>query len=191
MVVYDMVDHWNHMDALDFENDPCGFDLRNDHGGSGWCANSGSDSKCNLDEGIVNLLVTLGYEVPATRKLEDFFMLCMGDPEIQDLTLEERVKLVTKTSIWLVMMLKRTVVLLTLLVGLLTTSSKEVLVGACGMMMMVTVAVCAGAILVIVVFALMRVLSTFLGLGIGAILGIHSAGITVHGHMFMTSCLTA
>ena len=62
----DMVDHYNHMDALDFENDPCVFDIRNDHGGRGWCTSSGSDRKCNLDEGIVNLVVTLGYELPAT-----------------------------------------------------------------------------------------------------------------------------
>ena len=92
----DLVDNWNHMDQLDFDNDPFGL--------AGWngdacesCNDSGydsGDSKCNFDEGIVDLLVALGYELPATRKMEDFFMHCMDDPEIQDLTLEERVVLV-------------------------------------------------------------------------------------------------
>ena len=69
------------MDASDYDNDPCGFDLRNDHGSPGWCANS--DSKCNHEEGIVTLLVTLGYELPATRKMEDFSLLCISDPKFK------------------------------------------------------------------------------------------------------------
>ena len=89
-----MVDDWDYMDGLDFENDPCGFDLRNDHGRCGWYDSGGRDDKCILDEGIVDFLVTLGYVAPSTRKTEAFFMMYMSDPVIQDLPFKERVVLV-------------------------------------------------------------------------------------------------
>ena len=84
------------MDALDYENDGCGFDFRNDHGGAGWNNNGDGDRKCFLDEGIANFLVCLGYETPATRKTAAFFLMCMSDTytDFHDLSFKERVALV-------------------------------------------------------------------------------------------------
>ena len=82
------------MDAMAYDNDPCEFDLRNDHGGHGWCDSSASDGKCILDEAIATLLVTWGYHVPTTRKTVAFFLLCVSDADISDLPFKERVALV-------------------------------------------------------------------------------------------------
>ena len=72
-----MVDDSTYMeDALDYENDPCGFDLRNYHGGRGWYDSGGRDDKCILDNSIVDLLVALGYVAPSTGKMEASFLMC-------------------------------------------------------------------------------------------------------------------
>ena len=93
-----LVDNWNWMDDMHYNNDPCGFVLRNDHGGRGWCARNASADKCILDEAIATLLVTWGYDVPTTRKSAAFFLMVMNDAatDFPDLSFKERVELVYK-----------------------------------------------------------------------------------------------